>query len=97
MLSPSWLDFENAETLSTCKTSWNHLDAEREVRQGHNIVDACKEAGVQHLVFSVLIDVTKLTQGKFKHVYHFDSKAKIHEYIKQSGVPFTAFMPGFYM
>lgn len=29
--------------------------------------------------------------------HDFSSKAKIADYIKQSGVPYTNFMPGFYM
>jgi hypothetical protein len=45
----------------------------------------------------VLKDVNKLTKGEFPHVYHFDSKARIGEYAKASGVPTTFFMPGFYM
>lgn len=78
-------------------TSWDHLDEKKEYQQGANVVDAAKEAGVQHLIISTLKDVTKLSNGEFPHVYHFDSKAKIAEYAKNSGVPTTQFMPGFYM
>lgn len=39
-----------------------------------------------------------VTKGAFPHVYHFDSKAKVEDYIRTlSGLPATFFMPGFYM
>ena len=56
-----------------------------------------QEQGVQHLIFSALFDVTKLTGGEFPNVYHFDSKAKIEQYIRSLGIPASFFMPGFYM
>ena len=59
--------------------------------------DDQQEVGVQHLIFSILMDVTKLTNGKFPHVYHFDSKAAIEAYIHSIGVPTSSFMPGFYI
>lgn len=56
-----------------------------------------QDVGVQHLIWSGLIDVTKLTNGKFPNVYHFDSKAHIDSYIRSIGVPSSTFTPGFYM
>jgi hypothetical protein len=35
--------------------------------------------------------------GKYKNVLHFDGKAEIEEYIKEIGVPTTAFQPGIFM
>lgn len=73
------------------------MDEEREERQGRNIAEACKENKVAHLIFSTLVNVDALTKGEFKHVYHFDSKARIADYIREIGVPLTSFMPGFFM
>lgn len=56
-----------------------------------------KELGVQHLIFSTLYSVTEITGGAFPHVYHFDSKANIEDYIRSTGIPASFFMPGFYM
>ena len=56
-----------------------------------------KECGVQHLIWSSLYNVTKLTGGKFPNVEHFDSKAEVEQYIRDSGIPATFFMPGFFM
>ncbi|KAH9906519.1 putative NmrA-like family domain-containing protein 1 [Xylariomycetidae sp. FL2044] len=76
---------------------WEKLDAKLEVQQGKNIADAAKEAGVQHLIWSSLLDINKLSKGKLPNVYHFDSKAQVEEYIRSLGIPATFFMPGFYM
>ena len=56
-----------------------------------------QEEGIQHLIFSTLVDVNKLTKGKFPNVYHFDSKAHIENYIRELGIPASFFMPGFFM
>ena len=41
--------------------------------------------------------MTKLSGGEFSGVHHFDSKAKVEDYIKEIGVPATFYLPGFYM
>ena len=56
-----------------------------------------KECGVQHLIWSSLYNVTKLTGGKFTNVEHFDSKATVEQYIRDLNIPATFFMPGFFM
>lgn len=73
------------------------MDGEREYQQGVNIVDAAKANKVEHLVISVLKNVTRLSNGEFTHVYHFDSKARIADYAKSSGIPTTYFLAGYYM
>lgn len=65
-----------------------------EVQQGKNVADACKAAGVQHLIFSSLIDVKEASKGSLAHVYHFDGKAEIERYIRDSGVPATFVLAG---
>jgi len=57
----------------------------------------CKAAGVQHLIWSSLPNVTELSKGVLPHVYHFDSKAKVEQYIRDIGVPATFLMPGYFM
>lgn len=76
---------------------WENPKADVEIQQGKNIADVSKDVGVQHLVWSSLLDVTKLSDGKLSKVAHFDSKAKVEEYIREIDVPATFFMPGFYM
>jgi uncharacterized protein YbjT (DUF2867 family) len=38
-----------------------------------------------------------LLPGQLTHVPHFDSKADIEEYIRQSGVPATFFLAAYFM
>jgi uncharacterized protein YbjT (DUF2867 family) len=68
-----------------------------ETEHGKTVADAAKAAGVQHLIFSSLIDVTKASGGKLPHVYHFDSKARVEDYIRAQGIPATFIQPGYYM
>lgn len=65
-----------------------------EVQQGKNVTDACKTAGVQHLIFSSLIDAKEASKGSLAHVYHFDGKAEIERYIRDSGIPATFVLAG---
>lgn len=66
-------------------------------KPGQEPADSAQEENVQHLIFSTLYNVTKLTQGKYSNVYHFDSKASITDYIRSLGIPSSSFMPGFYL
>lgn len=52
-----------------------------EMELGQQIADAAVEAGVQHIVFSSLENVDKITAGK-KWVPHFTDKGRIEEYIR---------------
>jgi len=76
---------------------WESQSADVEIKQGKAMADAAKEAGVQHYVWSSLLNVTDLSKGKLDHVHHFDSKAKVEDYIRSIGIPASFFLPGFYM
>jgi uncharacterized protein YbjT (DUF2867 family) len=68
-----------------------------ETEHGKNVADAAKKAGVQHLVFSSLINVTEASKGRLPHVAHFDSKADVEKYIRSQDIPSTFIQPGYYM
>ena len=55
-----------------------------EVTQATAAVDAAKNAGVKHLVWSTLPDVEAISGGKFD-VPHFTGKAKIDRIVKEAG------------
>lgn len=60
------------------------------------MIDAAKAAGVERLVWSGLPSCTKLSGGKLTHLIHFDGKAAVTEYGRQSGVPFVDVQAGGY-
>ncbi|KAL2436482.1 hypothetical protein ABEF95_011004 [Exophiala dermatitidis] len=79
---------------------WEKMSKDGEFQQGKNIVDACKEQGIKHLVWSSLPNVTKLTDGHLAKVEHFDSKAEVAEYaeqVKGEDMIVSYFMPGYFM
>jgi len=76
---------------------WESKSADVEMKQGKAMADAAKEAGVQHFVWSSLLNVTELSKGALPKVHHFDSKAKIEDHVRSTGIPATYFLPGFYM
>lgn len=48
---------------------------------------------MRHLIWSSLLDIKNLTNGKWSHVEHFDSKAAVENYIHNIGVLATFFLP----
>ena len=63
-----------------------------EVRGGRGIVDVVEEVmneerkgegGLERFVFSTLPGFKEQSKGKYTFVYHFDSKAKVTEYLKE--------------
>lgn len=89
---------EGAHTVFLVTNFWEAPpSAEREIKQGKAVADACKTAGVKHLIFSSLIDTSKASQGRLSNISHFDGKASIETYIRDIGVPGTFVMPGMFM
>lgn len=74
---------------------WEHMDKDKEIKQGKQIADLCKQLELQHVVYSGLENVYKLTGGKLE-VPHFDSKGVVEEYIRQIKVPMTSVRLAFY-
>ncbi|KAK7064930.1 NAD(P)-binding protein [Favolaschia claudopus] len=76
---------------------WEHLDAKKEIAEGKMMIDAVKAAGVERVVWSGLQDYNKISQGKYTYALHFDGKAHVTEYARQSGLPFFVdVQAGFY-
>jgi len=69
--------------------TWGAEDSEnKEFAQGKNMIDACKKAGVKHVLFTSYPYASKISDGKVK-LPHFDSKGRIEEYLKASGLAYT--------
>lgn len=75
--------------------------ADREVQQGRNLIDAAKRAGVLHFIFSSIGACTQ-EAGPFRRrggtgIPQFESKRRIEEYLKESGLRYTILRPAFLM
>ncbi|XP_056675842.1 nmrA-like family domain-containing protein 1 isoform X1 [Monodelphis domestica] len=68
---------------------WEGYSKEKEVKQGKTVADASKHLGLEHVVYSGLENVKKLTKGKLE-VPHFDGKGEVEEYFWSIGVPMTS-------
>lgn len=88
---------KGAHTVFVVTNFWESRSAAIELAQGKAVTDACKVAGVQHLIFSSLLNITDISQGRLPNISHFDGKADIEKYIRQSGVPATFVLPGMFM
>jgi uncharacterized protein YbjT (DUF2867 family) len=81
--------FQGAYGVFSVQNFWlPNVGFEGEIRQGKNVADAAKAAGVQHLVYS---SVGSAHRGMGQK--HFDSKWQIEQYIHSLGVPYTILRP----
>ena len=81
-----WTAFFDPATRSLLKPGQtiNEYCYDVEVQQGKNVADvAASMEGLDRFIVSALCDVKKWSRGKYTSVYHFDSKARIVEYVKE--------------
>ncbi|KAH7377353.1 NmrA family transcriptional regulator [Pyrenochaeta sp. MPI-SDFR-AT-0127] len=88
---------DGAHTVFLVTNYWESASKEMEVTQGKNVADVAKQLGVEHLIFSSLLHVTNTTNGRLPHIPHFDGKAEIEQYIRDSGIPSSFYLPGYFM
>ncbi|XP_051637532.1 nmrA-like family domain-containing protein 1 [Manacus candei] len=74
---------------------WEHCSKEKEIEQGKRVADLSKRQGLQHVVFSGLENVHKLTGGQLE-VPHFDGKGEVEEYFHEIQAPMTSVRLPFY-
>ncbi|WP_164012595.1 NmrA/HSCARG family protein [Pyxidicoccus trucidator] len=63
-----------------------------EIRQGLNLADAARLAGVRHYVYSSVAGADRMTG-----IPHFDSKHRVELHVRRSGLPYTILGPTFFM
>jgi len=64
----------------------------REVRQGRNVADAARAAGVEHLVYSSVGGAERA-----RGIDHWDTKWAIEQHIRELTIPATIFRPASFM
>ncbi|MDH3246397.1 MAG: NmrA/HSCARG family protein [Saprospiraceae bacterium] len=85
--------FMGAHGVFVVTNFWEGAD---EVVQGKTAIQAAKDAGIKHFIWSTLPDVEKISNGKFD-VPHFTGKAKVDELVKKAGFEYYTFVqPPFY-
>jgi uncharacterized protein YbjT (DUF2867 family) len=97
--SPASLEtvLRGSHTVFLVTNYWEYLNGETEFAQGKNVADVASVVGVSHLIFPSQVHVAEATDGRLAHLPHFDSKADIERYIRQSGLDATFVMPGYFM
>jgi uncharacterized protein YbjT (DUF2867 family) len=91
---------------------WDHTDKQKakhlnyvlklancyiqEIDDGILMINAAKAAKVDLLIWSGLMSVNEASGGKYSRVDHFDGKAAVTAYGRQSGVPFVDVQAGLY-
>jgi uncharacterized protein YbjT (DUF2867 family) len=85
--------FKGAHGVFSVQNYWlPTVGFEGEVRQGRNVADAAKAAGVEHLVYS---SVGAAERGMGQK--HFESKWIIEQYVQSLGIPYTILRPVAFM
>jgi hypothetical protein len=82
-----WDPFHNplVQSLLAPGQTINEYCFQKELQQLKNIADeAARVDGLERLIVSGLCDASKWSDGKYKWVYHFDSKAKGIDYLKET-------------
>ena len=85
--------FKGSHGVFVVTNFWEGAD---EKAQGKIAIQAAKDAGVNHFIWSTLPDVEKISNWKF-NVPHFTGKAQVDELVKESGFEnYTFVQPPFY-
>jgi len=71
---------------------WSGGGVEGEVRQGIQLADAAKRSRISHFVYSSVASA-----DRHSGIPHFESKLRIEEHIRGTGMHFTIVRPGFFM
>jgi uncharacterized protein YbjT (DUF2867 family) len=81
--------FKGAYGVFSVQNFWlPNVDLEGEIRQGKNVADTSKAAGIEHLVYS---SVGAAHRGMGQK--HFESKWIIEQYIQSLDIPYTILRP----
>ena len=72
--------------------NWRASDVEGEIRQGIHMADAAKRSRISHFVYTSVSGADRQTG-----IPYFDSKFRVEEHVRGTGLPFTIVRPAFFM
>jgi uncharacterized protein YbjT (DUF2867 family) len=97
--------FAGADAAYCVTNFWEHFSPEKELAQAQNLVDAAKDAGLDHVIWSTLEDTRQWVplsddrmptlMEKYK-VPHFDAKGEANHLFTDAGIPTTFLLTSFY-
>ncbi|KAJ9107079.1 hypothetical protein QFC20_003804 [Naganishia adeliensis] len=88
---------EGSEIVFGVTNFWEH-GAEKEISDGKILINAIKSTpSIKTFLWSGIESVSKISQGKYTHVQHFDTKAELTEIAKREGLPLINVQPAMYM
>lgn len=77
--------FRDAHIIYAMTDFWADMDFEIEYAQGKALADIAHTLPrLEHFVWSSLPDAKAISNGKYPHVYHWQSKAAVTNYIRES-------------
>ncbi|KAK2691615.1 hypothetical protein QWA68_007785 [Fusarium oxysporum] len=75
--------FEGANIIFAMTDFWQHISATKEEEQGKRIMDIAADLPhLEHIIWASLPDAKTISNGKYPHVYHWQSKAAVADYIR---------------
>lgn len=77
--------FEGAHLVYAMTDFWQTMSAEIEEAQGRALIDfIATMPHLEHLIWASLPDARRISDGKFSNVFHWQSKAAVTSYIRDS-------------
>ncbi|KAF5544531.1 hypothetical protein FPHYL_11021 [Fusarium phyllophilum] len=75
--------FEGANAIFAMTDFWQHMSAAKEEEQGKRIMDIAADLPIlEQIIWASLPDAKAISNGKYPHVYHWQSKAAVTDYIR---------------
>lgn len=77
--------FQGANIIYAMTDFWAEMSFDVEYGQGKSLADIADSLpNLEHFVWAALPDARAISNGKYTHVYHWQSKAAVTDYIRES-------------
>lgn len=76
---------QDAHVIYAMTDFWQEMSFDVEYKQGKSVADIAGDLSqLEHFIWAALPDARAISNGKFTHVYHWQSKAAVTDYIRES-------------